>query len=192
MAKLVRRRNPPFALAAGVVLVATIAYFRLPDALVVQIEHHTIASGPNGNWIYRILAVAAALQAIYAGTVLRPERIKRSLPTGPAPRAVVERVYVSATRTAAGAIPLTLVYGLAAFFITGGRASTWLFVAMMVAQGAWYYRQLGRLAAWLELQPAPAPEPPAWSKPRPEPRDFAPPLARGMRIPEDEATKEVL
>lgn len=178
---MVQRRNPPFAIAVGIALVLTLAFFRLPDTLITQIEHNTIASGTKGDWIYRLLAVVALLQAVYAGTILRPERVKRFLPQDePSPRYVRERVFAGSSRSAAFAVLLTLVYGFAAFFITGGRASMWLFVVMTAAQAAWYYRQLGRLATWLEIQPGPPPKPPSWASWRPEPEDYAPPIVRGL------------
>jgi hypothetical protein len=177
----VQRRNPPFAVAVAVALILTIAFFRLPETLIIQIEHRAIATGPNADWIYRLLALVALLQAVYAGTILRPERVKRFLPSEePSTREVRERLFASASRSASFAVLLTLVYGFAAFFITGGRASMWLFVAMTAFQTAWYYRQLGRLATWLELQPGPPPRPPSWAGWKPEPEDYTPPMVRGL------------
>ena len=180
MATLARRRNPAFLVAAGIAVIVTVAFFRLPETLVTQIEHRRIATGWAGDWIYRLLAVIAFLQAVYAGSVLRVERVKRYVPEGPSHQSAFAPMYDALARNAAIAILLTLVYGLAAFFLTGGRSSLWLFIAILVAQWAWYYRQLGKLARWLALQPAPDPEPPAWARPAPVARTYTPPIARRL------------
>jgi hypothetical protein len=178
--RLAEKRNIPFAVAGGIALVVTIAYFRLPDSLITQMERKSIATGWAGDWIYRVLAVVAVLQAVYVGTILRPERIARVLPAGVVTRTIKYAVFRGAAHGAAVAFPLTLVYGIAAFWLTGGRASTWLFVVVMTLQAAWYFRQLGKLAEWLERRPAPPPEPPSWQKWKPEPETYVPPLARAL------------
>jgi hypothetical protein len=177
---LARRRNPAFLVAGGIALIVIVAFFRLPETLVTQIEHNRPATGWAGDWIYRLLAVVAFLQAVYAGATLRIEKVKHLVPDGPTPPSAYEPMIAILARNAAFAVLFTLVYGLAAFFLTGGRASMWLFVAILVAQWAWYYRQLGKLVRWLLLQPVPDPEPPSWARLPKEPETYVPPLARGL------------
>jgi hypothetical protein len=180
MAKLARRRNAPFFIAGGIAVVVVVAFFRLPDTLIVQIEHRAPATGSGGDWIYRLLAVVAVLQGIYVGRMLRPDKVKRSLPDGVVAPEELERLFAAASRSASVAISPTLVYGLTAFFLTGGRSAMWFFVVVMVAQGAWYYRQLGRLATWLGRIPGPPPAPPRWLTWRSDPTGYVPPVTRGL------------
>jgi hypothetical protein len=76
-------------------------------------------------------------------------------------------------------ILLTLVYGVASFYVTGQRGGFWLFVVVGAAQTAWYYRQVGQVARWVVQQPeadlATERRPPSW---QPEPPDYSPPLGR--------------
>jgi hypothetical protein len=189
--RLTQLRNPPFFICGGIALIVTIAFFRLPETLVTQIEDRRIATGLVGNWTYRLLAVAAVLQAVYAGRALRTEKVRRFVPEERVDIAAFGPLYTSLARNAAIAVLLTFVYLLAAFFVTGGRASMWFFVALAVAQWAWYYRQLGKVAEWLGSQPRPLPEPPEWAALPPEPAAHVPPLARGLTI-EDEGKEDTV
>jgi hypothetical protein len=74
---------------------------------------------------------------------------------------------------------LTFVYGLAAFLVTGQRGGYWLFAVLFLAQGAWYYRQVGDIGRWLEFQPEVVTRPSSavWIR---EPDDYCPPLARSL------------
>jgi hypothetical protein len=91
-----------------------------------------------------------------------------------------EEIIVSLARNAAGMCGLTLVYGIAALGLTGQRGGFWLFPGLLVLQAAWYYRQVGEIAKWIEFQPAfiatEAPTP-GWSA---GPPDYTPPIARGL------------
>jgi hypothetical protein len=190
VARLEQLRTPPFFVCGGIALVVTIAFFRLPETLVTQIEDRRIATGVVGDWTYRLLAGIAVFQAIYAGRALRIEKLKRFVPDGRVDVTAFAPLYKSLARNSAIAVLLTFVYLLAAFFVTGGRASMWFFVAVGAAQWAWYYRQLGKVAEWLESQPRPLPEPPDWAAAPPDPASHVPPLARGLAVeesPEEES-----
>ena len=188
MARLARLRYPPLLLCAGLALVLTVAFFRLPDTLVTQLEDRRIVTGSAGDWTYRLLAVAAVLQAAYAGSVLRTERLRRHVPDSPVPTSAFEPLFSTLARSAAVAVGLTFVYLLAAFFLTGGRASAWFFVVVAIAQWAWYFRQLGKVAEWLESQPKPGPEPPEWAQTDPlSPATHVPPIAQALA---DEPTEQ--
>jgi hypothetical protein len=92
-------------------------------------------------------------------------------------------IVASAARNAAGITLLTLVYGLSALAITGGRGGFWLFALVTGAQLAWYFRQIGELSRWISFQPEFVADRPAADdgEPRPETgaHPYTPPLARG-------------
>jgi hypothetical protein len=166
---------------AAIVLIVFVAVARLPETLVSQLERGRPLSEAQAGWVFRLMFVAALLQAAYGGfVVLRPDRVRKAMRTDPKV-ARMDRPSVAAlvARNAAGMIALTVVYGLAAAGITGERGGFWLFALLAVAQGAYYYRESGVIARWLELQPEPAPEVRRgeWNR---EPPDYCPPLARGL------------
>jgi hypothetical protein len=143
-------RRAPFALAAVALFTVTLIVFVLPESLVELMQREGVLQGSQGGWAYRLLVLVALAQAAYGGfAILRPERL------GPPTSQPEDRARVSATvaRTAAGITGLTIVYGIAAFALTGLRGGFWLFVAIALAQGAWYYRAVGIIDTWLELQP---------------------------------------
>jgi hypothetical protein len=76
-------------------------------------------------------------------------------------------------------VVLTLVYGVATFYVTGQRGGFWLFAVLAVLQAAWYYRQVGQVAKWLVLQPDTSlterSRASTWKR---EPSDYTPPLGR--------------
>lgn len=179
---LVGRRLRPFAVAAAITVVVCIAVARLPDSLVSLLQRKTPFSSGQIGWAYRLLAFAAVAQALYGGFVLlRSERVEAARREDPKlaalPRA---RVVGLVARTAAAMLLFTLFYGLAAFVVGGQRGGFWLFPVIGVAQGAWYYRQVGQIAKWLGFQPEPVSHEPgrgAWQR---EPPDYCPPLARAL------------
>jgi hypothetical protein len=160
---------------AAVALVAvTIVIFRLPESLIELMQRAGPLEGAKGDWAYRLLAVAAIAQAAFGGfVVLSPERVRadRELSVKKS-----SEVSVSVARNAAGMTCLTLVYGVAAFALTGMRGGFWLFVAVATAQGAWYYRAVGVIDSWLEIRPAHDQAPPG-ATPH---HAYCPPLARGL------------
>ncbi|MDQ3939898.1 MAG: hypothetical protein M3238_00935 [Actinomycetota bacterium] len=182
MTELYRRRRFPFAVVAAVVAVVSIAVARLPDSLVVSIENNRPFTSAQAGWAYRLLAFAAVGQAVYGAFVfLRVERVKRAQANDPKVAAMPHVAVIgSLSRNAAVMVLWSLVYGLAAFGVTGERGGFWLYPLLCVFQAAWYFREIGAVARWLAFQPAAIPEeaPPAfWQR---EPPDYCPPVARGL------------
>jgi len=171
----------PFAVAATVLVIVMVAVFRLPATLLDQIELNGPFTSVQADWAYRLLAVAAVAQAIFVGfKVLRIERVQHSLESDPKLGEMSKtQIAASLARAAAGMAMLTLVYGLSALFIGGQRGGFWLFVVLTAAQLAWYFRQTGVIAQWLEFQPEPTPHRirDVWRR---EPPDYCPPLTRGL------------
>ena len=181
MTELSPRRRTPFMVVAIVVVIVTLAIFRLPESLVTQIENSGTFSLSQRGWAFRLLAFFAIAQAFYVGfAVLRPEHVKTQRDTNPRVGALTRAALLtSLARTAAGAIVLTLIYGIAAFSATGFRAGFWLFVGLAVAQGAWYFRETGQIGRWLAFQPETrAAAVTEWIA---APADYCPPIARGLR-----------
>jgi hypothetical protein len=148
------RRDPrrmPFGVAAAVLLIVSVAVFRLPQALVADMQRDGLLTGDAADVAFVLFAAAAVAQAVYAGFVLlRPERVETALAAdarlATAPRAVA---LTSVAWNAAGIASLTLVYGVAAFALTGLRGGFWLFAVLELLQGAWYFRQVGTVGARL-------------------------------------------
>jgi hypothetical protein len=80
-------------------------------------------------------------------------------------------------------VPLMAAFGVAAFVVTGERGGFWVFPLVALAQGAWYYRQVGQIGNWLNFQPEVAPAEPAAGAVPEVPPDYSPPLARGLGPP---------
>ena len=184
-----RGRGGPFAAVGAIVGILSLALFRLPESFVNQIENDRPLSGPQSDWAYRLLFLAALGQALYGGFVtLHPERLEKARKKDPKTRAMSrERLLTSVARTAAGMIALTLVYSLAAFAITRQRGGYWLFLVLIVAQMAWYLRQVRVVGSWLAYQPAnvnPLEDGPdaSWNA---APPDYIPPIARGLEPTSD-------
>jgi hypothetical protein len=172
------RRRPPFIVAASILLIVSIAIARLPDSLVSSIENNRTFTNSQAGWAYRLLALAAVVQAFYGGfAILRIDRVKRAREKDPKVAAMThDRVIASLSRNAAGMVMWTLVYGVAAFVITGERGGFWLFPFLCLLQLAWYFREIGAIARWLEFQPGPQREAiAAWVR---EPPGYLPPIAR--------------
>ena len=181
MDKLYSTRRFPFAVAAAAVAIISIAIIRLPDSFVSSLENNRPLTTPQAGWAYRLLAFAAIAQAIYGGfVVFRIEHVKRARERDEKVAAMLhEDVVRSLSRNAAGAVFLTLIYGIASFGITGQRGGYWLFPVICVLQGAWYFREIGAVARWLTFQPAVETDVAlaVWEREGP---DYCPPLARGL------------
>lgn len=176
------RRLRPFAVVASVAVVISVAIARLPDSLVSLLQRNTPLSLAQIGWAYRLLAVAAVAQALYGGfLLLRPDRVETARRTDPKLAALPRvRLIGVVARTAAWMLLFTLLYGIAAFVVGGQRGGFWLFPVLVVAQGAWYYRQVGQIAKWARFQPEPSTTGPGRGAWRREPADYCPPLARGL------------
>jgi hypothetical protein len=176
------RRRAPFWVTAAILLVVCIGVLRLPESFVAQVERNRPLSSSQAGWAYRLIAVVAIAQAAYGGFfLLRPEAIRKARDKDQKVAAMLrDRVVSLVARNAAFMVALTLVYGIAALGLTGERGGFWLFVVVAVAQGAWYYRQVGEIGRWLSFQPATESRGPRgeWRR---EPADYCPPLARGLR-----------
>lgn len=176
------RRRVPFWVVGAILIVVCIGVLRLPESFVAQVERNRALSSSQAGWAYRLIAVVAIAQAAYGGFfLLRPEAIRKARAGDDKVAAMPrERIASLVARNAAFMVVLTLVYGIAALAITGQRGGFWLFPVVAVAQGAWYYREVGEIGRWLTFQPEV--EPPRrrgdWSR---EPADYCPPLARGLR-----------
>ena len=153
----------------------------VPDSVLTQIERNRPLTDGQSGWAYRLLAFFALVQIIYTGmSVFRVDRLEqlreRDERFARLPKA---KVISSLSRNAAALVSFTLVYGVASIALTGQRGGFWLFPVLAIAQGAWYFRQVGQVAKWLGHQPPPDPDKPrrsaAWRR---EPPDYSPPLGR--------------
>lgn len=177
------RRTRPFAVVLALIGVVCIAVLRLPDTFLALLDRNTPFTTAQTGWAYRLLAFAAVAQALYGGFVLlRPDHVEQARKKDPklAARPRSQLVGIVA-RTAASMTFFTLLYGLAAFGISGQRGGFWLFPVLAVAQGAWYYRQVGQIGAWMGFQPEAAADAAPRGLWQREPPDYCPPLARGLR-----------
>ncbi|MEA2433442.1 MAG: hypothetical protein QOG54_899 [Actinomycetota bacterium] len=179
------RRRTPFAVVAAIAAIICVAIIRLPDAFVIQMERNGPFSSSQAGWAYRLLAFAAVGQALYGGfVILRVDRVRRARLEDPKVAALLREDLISTVaRTAAAQVFFTVIYGVAAFIVTGQRGGFWLFPLIAVAQAAWYYRQVGVIGHWLGFQPATMESQTprsAWER---EPPDYCPPIARGLKPP---------
>lgn len=183
------RRLIVFVYAFAIAAIVCIAVVNLPDSYLAQLLRSRSLSSSQAGWAYRLLAFAAVAQAAWGGfVVLKVERLKKARAADPKLRSMERGAVVSSiSKNAAAMIMLTLTYGLASIWVTGQRAGFWLFPVLALAQGAWYYRQIGQLYEWLTFQPVPL-ETARRSVWRREPPDYCPPIARGLvteRSPRD-------
>ena len=170
----------PFLVSLFVLFIVCLAMARLPEAYASRLQRNSPFTAAQGDWAYRLLALAALAQAFYGGFVLlqidkvrktRLEDEKTAAMTAP-------ELIKSLARVAAGMSVLTLVYGIASFYVRGQRGGFWLFPLIAIIQLAWYWRQVGQIAKWLELQPPieiSKAQGAVWTK---EPPDYSPPLGR--------------
>jgi hypothetical protein len=180
--ELRERRWGPYVIVAAIVGIVCIAMARLPDSLVNTIARNRFLDTSSAGWAYRLLAFFAIVQALYGGFfVLRIDHVKRSRQEDPKVASMTrDRVVRVLARNSAGMVLLTLVYGLAAFFVTGQLGGFWLFPLLCLFQAAWYFREIGSVIGWLGFQPDTALEttPDAvWKR---EPPDYTPPIARTL------------
>lgn len=181
--RLYQRRRPPFIVAGSILAIVSIAVARVPESLVSQLGRNAPLDGSAAGWAYRLLAFVAVAQVVYGGfAILRIDRVKKARAEDPKIAAMPhEQIVRSLARNAAGMVLLTLLYGLATFWVTGQRGGFWLFPLLSLAQGAWYFREIGIIARWMTFQPEAGSDdvPEAvWHR---EPPDYSPPIARVMR-----------
>jgi hypothetical protein len=181
---------------AAITFIVALGVFRLPETFIIQLEDNRPLEPDAAKWAFWMIFGVAILQALYCGFItLRAEKVAHALETDPRywERELPDQTAVAA-KVAVGLGLLTLVYGLAALFLTGARAGFWLFVVLIVAQSAWYFRQVGQVAHVLAQRPPPLPEPEEWEKPVRTPVTYSPPLARAFSSdldpPEDAAGHE--
>ena len=170
----------PFLVAFIVLFIVCLAMVRLPEAYASRLQRNSPFSAAEAGWAYRLLALAAIGQAFYGGFVLlQIEKVRKARKEDERTASMtVPQLVRSLARTGAGMSLLTLVYGIASFYVRGERGGFWLFALISLIQIAWYLRQVNQIANWLELQPAIEPanrKGAAWSK---EPPDYSPPLGR--------------
>lgn len=181
MEKPLRTSLTPFLVALAILLVAALAVLRLPETLVAQLANNRFFTSSQSGWAYRLLVLAAVAQAAYGGFVLlRAENVhKARLKDSRIATLGASQVISLLSRNAAFLALLTLVYGLAAFAVTGQRGGFWLFPLIALLQGAWYYRQVAEVGRWLSLQAEPDEASDAGS-PSDSSSRYCPPLARGL------------
>jgi hypothetical protein len=162
-------------------LIVFVAVARLPELFVAQMERNSPLSFAQAGWAFRLLALAAVLQAAYGGfSILQVDRVRESWDDDPKmARMTRNDVAALVARNAAIMVGLTLVYGLADFFLTGERGSFWFFALLAVLQAAWYFRQTRKITEYLALQQEPEKNESGgrWER---EPDDYVPPLARSF------------
>lgn len=179
--ELAKRRQGPFLVLAALFIAICIVVIAIPEPALVQLRDNRPLTAQQAGWAYRLLAFFAIGQVIYTGmAVFRIDRVSRL-------RSIDERfarlskpaLVTSMARNAAVLVVFTLVYGIAALILTGQRGGFWLFPVLAVAQGAWYYREIGQVAQWKALQPDDIARGPdaGWSMGGP---DYCPPIARGL------------
>ncbi|MGH2756571.1 MAG: hypothetical protein ACRDI3_02145 [Actinomycetota bacterium] len=183
MGELLQRRRGPFlaVLAAGIVVCAAVV--SIPDSLLSQIERNRPLTDAQVGWAYRLIAIAATVQLVYGGfSVFRVERVQSARERDPRVAEMPHtRVISSLSRNAAGMVALTLFYGLATMAVSGLRGGFWLFPLLAVAQGGWYYREIGEIARWKSFQPEPEEEERDVKPWQPNPAGHVPALARGLK-----------
>lgn len=182
MQELLRERRSPFVITLVIVALVTLAVFRLPETLITVLQNEGPLSISQRGWAFRLLAFMAVIQAAYVGfAILRIDRVQHAREKDPRVAGLTrERLMRSLGRNAAGAIFLTVIYGLAALASSGFRAGFWFFAFVAVVQGAWYYRETGTIARWLGFQPETVTGEISgvWVR---EPANYCPPLARGLQ-----------
>jgi hypothetical protein len=177
----VQTHTTPFIYLGAVLLIVFVAVARLPELFVAQMERNSPLSFSQAGWAFRLLALAAVLQAAYGGfSILQVDKVRESWATDPK-MASMSRAEVAAlvSRNAAIMVALTVVYGLALFFLTGERGSFWLFALLALLQAAWYFRQTRKITEYLSVQQEPETTKTGgrWER---EPDDYTPPLARSF------------
>jgi hypothetical protein len=177
----VQMHTTPFIYLGAVMLIVFLAVARLPELFVAQMERNSPLSFAQAGWAFRLLALAAVAQAAYGGfSILHVDKVRESWDTDPKMASMSrDQVAGLVSRNATIMVGLTLVYGLALFFLTGERGSFWLFALLAVLQAAWYFRQTRKVTEYLAVQQEPVTDKAGgrWVR---EPDDYCPPLARSF------------
>ena len=183
MEELLGRRRGPFLAVLVLGLLVCIAVISIPDTFLSQIERNRPLTDAQVGWVYRLLAIAAAAQIIYGGfSVFRVERVQTARAHDPRLASMPHpRMISSLSRNAAGMVTLTLIYGLASMAVSGLRGGFWLFPLLALAQGGWYYREIGEIARWKAFQPKHVQTDPDRQPWDPYPVDYVPAIARGLK-----------
>lgn len=181
MEDLAKRRQGPFIILAALFIAICIVVIAIPDPVLAQLRNNRPLTDRQAGWAYRLLAFFALGQIVYTGmAVFRIDRIHRLRTTDLGFAKLSKPAVVSSlSRTAAALVSFTLVYGIASLLLTAQRGGFWLFPLLAVAQGAWYYREIGQIAQWKALQAddtSGAPDA-GWSSGG---ADYCPPIARGL------------
>ena len=184
MEDLAARRRGPFIVAAGVVLVVCSAVISIPDPFLAKLENDGPFTAAQAGWGYRLLAFFAVGQLVYAGySIFRIEQVSQAREREPRFAALSKPDVISSlARNAAALVVFTIVYGIASILITGQLGGFWLFPTLAIAQGAWYYRELGQIASWTALETDPdriVAQHGAWPR---DPPDYCPPIARALEL----------
>lgn len=181
------RYRTPFVVVLVVTAIVCLAVLRLPSGLLARLQTDGFLTPAQSDWAYRLLALAALAQAVYgAFFVLQSERIAGARKRDPKLAAMSnEALLASVARNAAGMTVPTIVYGIAALSLSGQRGGFWLFPLIFLAQIAWYYRQVGEIARWLNFQPEPHDDASSRYRWKREPPDYCPPIARGLTATND-------
>ena len=182
MEELASHRRGPFVILAALFVTICVVVIAVPDSVLAQIERNRPLTDSQAGWAYRLLAFFALGQIVYTGmSVFRIDRLQqlreRDERFAKLPKA---KVISSVARNAAALVSFTLVYGVASIALTGQRGGFWLFPVLAIAQGAWYYREIGQIAAWKSFQPDPVSRPSdegAWTG---TDASYCPPLTRGL------------
>lgn len=179
---LARRRGPFLVLVVCAMLIC-IGILAIPDTFLRQIERNRPLTDAQVGWAYRLIAIAAAVQIAYGGfSVFRVDRVQSARARDPRVAAMPhEKLIASLARNAAGMVFLTLIYGVASVAISGLRGGFWLFPMLAIAQGAWYYREIGQIARWNAFQPEHVEEDRDHAPWDPHPVDYIPAIARGLK-----------
>lgn len=155
MEEAIKARRIPFAISCAVMGIVTLALMRLPESLVSQLRRNRPLSSTQAGWAYRLMALAAVAQALYVGfMVMRPEKVRSARENDEGLARLSRKEIVATVARNAALIPLlTIVFGLAAFALTGERGGYWLFFVVCIAQLAWYFRSSGEIGRFMSFQP---------------------------------------
>ena len=182
MEDLAKRRRGPFIVVAALFFAICVVVIAIPDPVLAQLENNRPLTDAQAGWAYRLLAFFAIGQIVYTGmAVFRIERVERIRDTDERfAKLSKPEVISSLARNAAALVFFTLIYGIASLLLTAQRGGFWLFPLLAIAQGAWYYREIGQVAQWKAFQPDVVTEgvDTGWSSGGP---DYCPPIARGLR-----------
>ena len=192
MEELARRRRGPFIVAAAFGAAIIIAVIALPDSFLVAIQNGRPLTDTQAGWAYRLLVFFTLVQVVYTGgSVFRIEKVAAAREKDARLAALPkERVIASLARNGAALVLFTFIYGVASIAITGQRGGFWLFPLIALAQGAWYYREIGQIAAWKAFQPEHVRDDPDLGRWRSVPPNHCPAITRGLIRPVPETNQQ--